>query len=370
VFVALRDLRHARGRFALVSVVVVLVTFLVTFLASLTAGLARESTSAITDLPVDHLALVVPDDATVDFTASQVDADDVAAWSARDGVADAEPLGIATTRGTLDGAAGGTSVTMLGVPPGSGLVPDGADVAAGQVVLSAGAADDLGARAGDTLVVASQDLRVADVVASDASYAHTPVVWTTLDDWQAVGAPTGAGAGRADEAPGDVATAVALTDDLDDAALAAAADATGSTVLTPRDARSAVGSFAAENGSLTTMQAFLLAISALVVGAFFTVWTVGRSGDVAVLKALGASTRYLLRDAIGQALVVLVGGVALGALLAAGSAALLSGAVPVVVSAATTVLPAALLVVLGVAGAALAVARITRVDPHAALAAR
>jgi len=360
VFVALRDLRHARGRFALVSVVVVLVTFLVTFLASLTAGLARESTSAVTDLPVDHLALSVPDGATVDFSASQVDGDDVAAWSARDGVADAEPLGIATTRATLDGAAGGTSVTVLGVPPGSGLVPDGADVAAGQVVLSAGAADDLGARAGDTLVVASQDLRVADVVASDASYAHTPVVWTTLDDWQAVGAP----------GEDDVATAVALTDDLDEDAVAAAADATGSTVLTPRDARSAVGSFAAENGSLTTMQAFLLAISALVVGAFFTVWTVGRSGDVAVLKALGASTAYLLRDAIGQALVVLVGGVALGALLAAGSAAMLSGAVPVVVSAATTALPAALLVVLGVAGAALAVARITRVDPHAALAAR
>ncbi|MFE6969796.1 FtsX-like permease family protein [Isoptericola sp. NPDC057653] len=367
MFVALRDLRHARGRFALVSVVVVLVTFLVTFLASLTAGLARESTSAITDLPVDHVALSVPDGAAVDFTASQVDGSDVAAWADQDGVSDAEPLGIATTRATLDGATGGTSVTVLGVQPGSGLVPDAADVADGEVVLSAGAADDLGAQAGDTLVVAGQDLEVAQVVTDDASYAHTPVVWTTLDDWQAVGAPAGRGA---DAAGGDVATAVALSDDLDGDALAAAADATGTTVLTPRDARSAVGSFAAENGSLTTMQAFLLAISALVVGAFFTVWTVGRSGDVAVLKALGASTRYLLRDAIGQAVVVLLGGVTLGALLAAGAAALLPAAVPVVVSVATTVLPAALLVVLGVAGAGLAVARITRVDPHAALAAR
>ncbi|MGW8566218.1 FtsX-like permease family protein [Isoptericola sp. NPDC055881] len=364
MFVALRDLRHARGRFALVSVVVVLVTFLVTFLASLTAGLARESTSVITDLPVDHVALSVPDGAAVDLAASQVDADDVAAWEAQPEVTAAEPLGIATTRATLGAGAGGVSVTVLGVRPGSGLVPDGADVGAGRVVLSAGAAEDLGARGGDTLVVASQHLRVSRVVPDDASYAHTPVVWTTLDDWQAVGA------GPADAGAGDVATAMALSDSLDDDAVAAVAEATGTVVLTPREARTAVGSFAAENGSLTTMQAFLLAISALVVGAFFTVWTVGRSGDVAVLKALGASTGYLLRDAIGQAVVVLVGGVALGTLLAAGSAALLPSAVPVVVSVATTVLPAALLVVLGVAGAGLAVARITRVDPHAALAAR
>ena len=37
------------------------------------------------------------------------------------------------------------------------------------------------------------------------------------------------------------------------------------------------------------MRGFLFVISALVVGAFFTVWTIQRSGDIAVLKALGAS---------------------------------------------------------------------------------
>jgi hypothetical protein len=39
------------------------------------------------------------------------------------------------------------------------------------------------------------------------------------------------------------------------------------------------------------MRGFLFAISALVIGAFFTVWTIQRGGDVAVLKALGASTQ-------------------------------------------------------------------------------
>lgn len=364
MFVALRDLRHARGRFVLMSVVVVLITFLVTFLASLTAGLARESTSAVTGLPVDRLAFSMPqpDDAP-EFTASRVTAAQWQGWAAQDGVERAEPLGVATTR--AESAATTAAVTALGVDPGSGLVPAPADVAPGTVLLTPAAADALDARAGDRVSVGGTDLTVAGVAGTNESFAHTPVVWTTLDDWQPVGAQ------GADPADGPVATVVALTaPDVDDAALAAGDEARGTTTVTPREARSAVSSFAGENTSLTTMQAFLVGISALVVGAFFTVWTIGRTGDVAVLKALGASTRYLLRDALGQAAVVLIVGVTTGTVLTAAGAALLPGTLPVVVDVTTTVVPAAGLVVLGLAGAAVSVARITRVDPHAALAAR
>ena len=115
---------------------------------------------------------------------------------------------------------------------------------------------------------------------------------------------------------------------------------------------------------------FLVAISALVVGAFFTVWTIGRSGDIAVLKALGASTRYLLRDAVGQALVVLLLGVGVGTAIAVIGATLLSGVIPLTVTLTTTLLPAAALIILGLVGAVMAIARIASIDPHAALASR
>ena len=364
MFVALRDLKHARGRFVLMSVVIVLITFLVTFLASLTAGLARESTSAVTDLPADHLAFAMPAaDDSPEFTASRVTTDQWEGWAQVPGVESAEPLGVATTRAGSDSTT--ASVTALGVDDGSTLVPGGLDVDPGTVVLTPGAADALGARTGDTVILGGADLTVAATVDADGSFSHTPVVWTALDDWQAVGARGATG--------DDVATVVALTtadDGVSDAALADTDAALGTTTVTTSDARSAVASFAGENTSLSTMQAFLLAISALVVGAFFTVWTIGRSGDIAVLKALGASTRYLLRDALGQAAVLLVGGVAVGTALTVAGASLLPDVVPVVVTTATTLVPAAGLVLLGLVGAAVSVARITRIDPHAALAAR
>ncbi|MET7135289.1 ABC transporter permease [Cellulosimicrobium sp. MI9406] len=378
MFLALRDLRHARGRFALMTVVVALITFLVAFLAALTAGLGRASTSAVTDLPVDRVAFAPPaEGASPTFTESEVTAAQTDAWAAVPGVDAAEPLGVATVRASGDATA---AVTAFGVRPGAGLVPGtddgGADVSPGAVVLSRGAADALGADVGDPVDAGPLDLTVSAVADVEADYAHTPVVWVALDDWQAVGARGGAspaGASTDETTDGQVATVVTLRfgDDPPAADALAATDAhVGTVTATPREARSAISSFTAENLSLTLMQVFLLAISALVVGAFFTVWTIQRAGDVAVLRALGASTRYLLRDAIGQAGVVLGVGVGVGTALAAGAGLLASQVMPVVVDLSTTLVPAVVLVVLGGLGAVLAVTRVARVDPHAALAAR
>ena len=369
MFVALRDLRFAKGRFLLMTSVIALITVLVGFLASLTAGLGRASTSGIVDLPAAQLAFSQAPGADPSFTESQVDPTQWQGWADVDGVTSAEPLGIAQTRASVADTT--AAVTAFGLQPGSGLAPG--DVVAGEALLSSGAADDLGAKAGDSLTIGSQTLTVGDVVSSDAEFAHTPVVWISLADWQAVGARGGSAEGATDDAD-LVATVVAVqTADgstLPDATVTQADTDLGTQSLSLKDARSAISSFAAENLSLSMMQTFLVAISALVVGAFFTVWTINRGRDIAVLKALGASNRYLLKDAIGQALIVLVLGTGAGALLAAGLGLAAAQVMPVVIGTSTIVLPALLLAALGLVGALLAVLRITRIDPHAALAAR
>jgi putative ABC transport system permease protein len=356
VFVAWRDLRFAKGRFVLMGAVVVLITVLVGLVSGLTAGLARASTSAVTDLPADHLAFGAPADGEgISFTASSVDAHTWTAWERVPGVTDAEPLGIVTTRAQTHGRT--ASVSAFGVQPGSDLAPSAGRIRDGAAVLSTPAANALDVRAGDSVTVAGQELRVADV-AGDASYSHTPVVWTSLDDFQQLTGATGDGETRA--------TVVALTT-TSDADLAAADADLGTTTVSRDDARAAIGSFTSENGSLQLMRGFLFAISALVIGAFFTVWTIQRSGDIAVLKALGASTGYLLRDALGQAVVLLVLGTVAGTAIAVAAGAALGSAVPFVLDLATVAVPALIMIALGVAGAALSIRRITSVDPLTAL---
>ncbi|WP_326768720.1 ABC transporter permease [Streptomyces sp. NBC_01591] len=360
MFVAWRDLRFAKGRFALMGTVVVLITLLVGLLSGLTAGLARENTSAVTGLNADHLAFAAPPDGrSVSFTDSAVEESAWRSWAERPGVSGAEPLGIRTLNAVAGQGERTAAVSAFGVEPDGDLAPtSGARVGPGKVVLSGQAADDLAVGAGDRLRLGSTEVTVA-AVAGDASYSHTPVVWTSFDDWQRFG---GDGDGR-----GRHATVIALTT-TDGVDLAAGDKAAGTSTLSLGDSLTAIGSYQAENGSLQLMRGFLFAISALVIGAFFTVWTIQRSGDVAVLKALGASTPYLLRDALGQAVVMLAIGTGVGTALASGLGAVISGsAVPFVLDAATVLVPAAVMIVLGALGAALSIRRITAVDPLTAL---
>ncbi|MEU9088236.1 ABC transporter permease [Streptomyces sp. NPDC048357] len=357
MFVAWRDLRFAKGRFALMGSVVLLITLLVGLLSGLTSGLARENISAITGLPASHLAFAAPaGDQKVSFTNSQVPESAWLAWRKQPGVTSAEPLGIRTTNAVSGERT--AAVSVFGVDPAGRLGPRNAGLTQGQVVLAEKAAKELGGlTAGAKLKIGPLELTVA-AVSGTAAYSHTPVVWMDLNDWQRIGNP-----GTSIDT---LATVVAVSGGGLD--LAAADGAAATKAQTVDEALGAIGSYQAENGSLQLMRGFLFVISALVIGAFFTVWTIQRSGDIAVLKALGASTPYLLKDALGQAVVMLAVGTGLGTALAAGFGALISGGdVPFVLDAATVLVPAAIMIVLGALGAALSIRRITSVDPLTAL---
>ncbi|MFF0341684.1 ABC transporter permease [Kribbella sp. NPDC004875] len=335
--------------------VIVLITLLVGLLSGLTAGLGRQNVSAITGLPVDRIAFEAPRDGqTPSYSNSTVTEKQWQQWAQVPGVRSAEPLGITLTKASA--GAKSIGVSAFGVLPASTLAPDSGRIDDRTAVLSTAAAEDLGVIAGDTVTLAGRELAVGGV-RGDASFSHAPVIWVSLNAWREVTPP----------AAGPEATVIALTT-TSDADLRAADEAAGTETVSKADSLSAIGSYRSENGSLQLMRGFLFAISALVIGAFFTVWTIQRSGDIAVLKALGASTKNLLKDALGQALVLLAGGTLIGTGLAAALGAVIGGsAVPFVVTPAVVVLPAAVMVVLGALGAALSVRRITSVDPLTAL---
>lgn len=348
VFVAIRDLRFAKGRFALMGAVVTLITLLVVLLSGLTAGLGRGNTSAIKDLDADHLVFSAPAGGQkLSFTDSAIPADIQTAWSRVPGVLQADPISIAMSRVSAGHSTAG--VAVFAVAPGSALAPAVTD---GNVVLSTEAATALSAKVGDRIELAGKTVTVAAINGSD-EFSHAPLVWAALADRPAAG-----------QQDGSVSVIALRTDGAD---LSAADQRLGTVTVAPADSLSAIGSYTSENGSLQLMRLLLFAISALVIGAFFTVWTVQRSGEIAVLKAVGASTGYLLKDALGQALILLIIGTTAGTLLAAGIGAAAGSAVPFVLNLTTLLFPAAVMILLGLAGAAVALRRVTSVDPLTAL---
>ncbi|MEV4153798.1 ABC transporter permease [Nocardia salmonicida] len=344
MFVALRDLRAARGRFLLITTVVLLVAVLVSFLSGLTAGLAHQNISAVQGIDADQVVFAETG-ADPSFDSSVLTEQQIAQWKS----ADATPIGISRTRAEHVGA-GPTQVALFGGD--SSAFSNRPATAPGAVVLSSAAARELSAGAGDIVLLAGHEFTVADV-AGDEWYSHTPVIWTSLRDWQAASPRSGA------------ATVLAVSGDVPGGLDAEA----GTHSLPAKDAVQAIGSYQAENSSLTLMTVLLFAISALMIGAFFTVWTVQRQPDIATLKALGATTGSLVRDALAQAAIVLTAGVTAGLAITALASLFLGEAMPFVLSPETTLVPALALIVLGLVGAAVALRFLFTTDPLTALGA-
>src|SRR5688572_24519622 len=143
---------------------------LVGLLSGLTAGLGRESTSAITGLSADRLVL---SERTESFADSSFTSTAWEQWATEPGVLDAEPIGISPGRATSGERS--TAVTVFGVEPGSDVSGLASTVSAGNVVLSEPAAEDLGVVAGGGLSMAGLDLAV-QAVEGQAWFSHTPVV--------------------------------------------------------------------------------------------------------------------------------------------------------------------------------------------------
>ena len=359
MFVAWRDLGFARGRFALIASVVLLITLLVGFLGGLTQGLGNANISAMVPFQADRVVLSEPAEGkTLSYSDSSISSESAAAWSAADGVNAVEPLGIVTSRVTAAGDREQTA-SLFGVDSSfTRISPDQMiPTEAGTVVLSERSHEALLADVGDEITVFGDTFTVAGI-SQDAEYSHTGVIWTTIDDWRDTVAKQ-----TAADAP--FATALIVQGSPTDAA---GVDAEASTVSdSPLMSLLAIEAFKSEIGSLALMLGLLLGISVLVIGAFFTVWTIQRSKDIAVLKALGASTGSLVRDALGQALVVLVIGVGLGIGLTIAAGAALPAAVPFMISPLTTVVPGVAMVALGLVGAAFALSSVIKADPLSAL---
>ncbi|SDM18051.1 putative ABC transport system permease protein [Nonomuraea maritima] len=373
MFLALRDLRFARGRFALMGAVVALIAVLGVLLSGLAAGLADAGISGLRALPVTHMAF--DEKATSEqFSRSTVDREDWQAWSEAPGVERAEPFGNTLANAQVtQGAKKGEQVNLavFGMAPDSPLAPSpskgaGLDEGSAGIVITREIAD-LGVEVGDVLTADRSEvqLKVVGLVDETVSYGHIGVAYADLDTWRHLhyGLP-----GDLPEAAGRQATAVALT--LEPGAdVADVEKATATRADTKEATFGASPGYTAESSTMALIKGFLYAISALVVGAFFTVWTVQRKAEIAPLKALGAPTGYILRDALAQVVAVLVGATVVGTAVGLALGSAMIGKAPFSLSASSIATSSGLLIVLGTVGAVVAVRRITAVDPLTALGA-
>ncbi len=376
MFLALRSLQFQRARCALIGLVISLLALLTVMLSGLSSGLVNDGVSGLKRVPATAFAFAAETKVDNAFTRSVVDEAQRATWASQPGIADAALMGVSIVN-TKTSAGTALDVTLFGVDPESFLTPKiGDGTALGPVdgiVLSSTARDE-GVALGDVITLDRVDteLRVIGFTTGQDTFGHVDVGYIPLTTWQylatgdsAAGAPT---ATDITQVTHDTASAIALRTTEGTPWDATQGDAkAGTTALSLTKSFGASPGYTAETTTISLIQVFLYVIVALVIGAFFTVWTVQRSHELAVLRAVGSSTGFLLRDGLIQAAVLLVSFTGIGVGAGLFLAALMPDAVPFAIEASPVAAASTVMVILGLAGAALAVLRIVRIDPLTAL---
>jgi putative ABC transport system permease protein len=373
MFLALRELRFARWRFTLVGSVVALITVLVVLLSGLSSGLVNDGVSGLQRLPVTAFAFDRGIKLDSAFSRSVVNREQADKWRQQPGVRDAALFGNMLANARSDRGLP-IDLALFGVEPDSFLAPtpaEGTGLGGPDGIVVSRTAVEAGLRLGDIVTIdrIGARLTVVGATGDQRTYGHVDVAYLPLATWQRLHQGVGPGEDLRASATTE-ATAVAIRAD-DDVDLAAGDAAAGTTSFRKTKAYGASPGYTAETSTLTLIQVFLYAISALVVGAFFTVWTINRRHELAVLRAMGAARSYLLRDGLVQAVVVLGASIGVGGAVGVGLGGLISGSdVPFAIEAPAVTVAGLLLAVVGLIGAAFAIVRVAAIDPLTALGAQ
>ena len=366
MFLSLREVRHSRLRTALILAVIALVAWLVFLLSGLANGLATDNGASLTKM--DATGLVFEKDTRLFLHRSILPMKTVAEVAAVEGVTDATPLGHLTVTITNDSGSERVDATVLGIVPDSFLAPDLksgdalTDAPAGGVVVD----DELsrhGFSIGDTFKVtpAGTEFTIAGFTSGE-KYNHLPVIFMPIETWQSLKFTSLAESGGI----ADPISAVVFQGD-SDSLDAVAASVGGVDVATRQQVIESLPGYSSEMSTVQTILAFLFLIASLVMTAFVYIITLQKTNLFGVLKALGATTRTLAFDLIGQVMVLTLIGAAIGAVLANVVAALIPANVPFSLSNDVVIVYGIVLVVVAALGSLLSVLRIARIDPLLAI---
>ncbi len=364
---ALREIRRTRLRFSLLAGAVGLLVFLILFQSTLLSTLLSFFSGALGSQ--SGTVVVYSEDARKNPEGSILPLATVDAVAGVPGVGAAGPFGV----DTMTARAGGEEldVALLGYRldgPGrpttlvSGRLPrDGGEGVASDIDA------DRGFAVGDTVRIVGPDgtlpIRIVGL-ARDIRFSVQPgvfVSYETFEDASRVKNP---------DALAILPSMVVATPDRGVAPSTVADRITrsvaGVDALSRADALAQLPGVAAVNSSFSIIQGLAFVVVTLVVGIFFVILTVQKAAALTLLRAIGASSGRLVRSLLAQVLLVMVGGIVIGAGLLLLASLGSSPDFPIGFDVGIVVTRGVVLVVLAAIASLAAIRRVLRIDPIAA----
>ncbi|MDN4525971.1 ABC transporter permease [Fictibacillus fluitans] len=293
MFLALREMKHAKMRYVLIGLIMVLISFLVLFVSGLAKGLASDNASSIQTMTADYVVLDKQSDQRLNR--SELTNEQLKELLRLTHKKQMTEFGLQMTTIQKNGASKKTDSTLFAVDPKGFIAPPAAE---GQSLKGADKNETVGDLSlkeegfviGDRLKEETTGTVLKLVgFTKNQSFSHSPVFHVSLKTWEAM------------HDGKQSVNAVALKAD-SEKAKQIEKQVSGVEMISKNDALKSIPGFKEEQGSLLMMIAFLFVIAAFVLSVFFYVITLQKVNQFGVLKAIGAQSGYLSRTVLYQVL--------------------------------------------------------------------
>jgi len=350
MFLAWKELRHAKGKFSLIVVLVALVAYLVYFLTSLAYGLASSYTNGINAWSADQI--VMTKDANDNIMMSVMTDDDY------DSIVGAEEVAkvglfpaVIKDVNAVDSDLTKEEVYAFGIENGSFIAPD-ITLADYEAVVD-DSLQELGYEIGDTIILAGTEIEWTIVgFVSNATYQTAPIAYVNLETWMEYRF-------RA-TIPVLLFSAVVIKG-------AASIIGDNLQLYTIQEFINNLPGYSAQVATFSLMIGFLILIVAFVLGIFIYVLTIQKTPMFGVMKAQGISNGYIGGSVIMQTLIITGFGVFIGLVLTIISGIFLGGFVPFAINGLFYGVITFAFFLFAVLGATFSVKAVLKIDPRIAI---
>ncbi|CAH1220739.1 putative ABC transporter permease [Paenibacillus auburnensis] len=369
MFLALKELKHNKKRFLMIAIIFVLISWLVFILSGLGNGLSTLAASAFKNMKADYV--VFEQGSKASMSKSLLSNELTQQLTEMQGVTAVSPMGTimaSAIKGNSLKSEDKLDIAIIGIEPGSflepsviegsGLTPDNLN----QVIVNKTMKDE-GYKLGDTFQLdgSMESLTIAGFV-EDQTYNHVAAVFTPIAEWRklAFAAP------GSDKGVIEPVNAIMLQGhNIDSGAINE--KLAGTDTVTRAEAVQGMPGYKEENGTILMMLAFLLVISAFVLGVFFYVFTMQKTSQFGIMKAIGARNGFLGKAVVSQVFVLSLSSIIVGIILTYGTAAIMPKGMPFMLDTKLVITYSIVLLVISLLSSLVSVRTISKIDPLKAL---
>ncbi len=369
LFLAFKELKHAKLRYAMMTAIIVLIAWLVFILSGLGNGLSTLSAATLKKINAEYV--VYEETAGATFAKSILSEDIMEDLKKQKDIEDVAAFGASTIsvgKTTSKDADDKEDVALIGLEPDAFVMPtviegEKLSLSNKKGVVINDTLKKAGYKIGDKLHVSNSNLKVEVIgFVKDETFNHLPAMFAVPETWRSY---QYAAPGSDNGLNKPVQAFFLKAPNLEPEKLDTSID--DIETVTKSKAVNGMPGYTAENGTIMMMLAFCIVISAFIIAVFFYVITMQKTQQFGVMKAIGASNGFIARAIVAQVAILSVVGILIGILLTYATALVFPEGMPFNLDPVLVTTYAIVLLIIALLSSIISVRQIVKIDPLTAL---